>query len=130
MFNYVKVRRLENEKADLQHHLDKHKLMIEELNIKIKELEDYKLKYRVTKLYVDDDEALLEIFEAAKEKEKKQHDYLDELWRGQQQDHARNFDSARQASLDGLNNAGMGQVGFNTLSDLYNQQPGGIIRWP
>lgn len=39
------------------------------LKSEIEELEEYKLKYRIAKMYIDDDEALLELLEAEKSRE-------------------------------------------------------------
>ena len=48
--------------------IDVYKDRINQLESEISTLKDYKMKYEVTKMYVDDDEALLELFEVNKSK--------------------------------------------------------------
>ena len=49
--------------------IDVYKERNEQLEAEVEKLKGYKLKYEVTKLYVDDDEALLELFDIAKKNE-------------------------------------------------------------
>lgn len=58
-FNYDKIEKL-NET------IDTYKERNEQLEKEIREYKGYKLKYEVAKMYVEDDEALLEICEAVK----------------------------------------------------------------
>ena len=58
LFNHNKI-------DDLNRTLDTYKERNEQLEADVRLYKGYKLKYEVTKLYVEDDEALLELFEAA-----------------------------------------------------------------
>lgn len=59
LFNHDKI-------DDLNRTLDIYKERNEQLEDEVREYKGYKLKFEVTKLYVDDDEGLLELFELAK----------------------------------------------------------------
>ena len=63
LFNHDKI-------DDMQRTIDIYKERNSQLEKENMEYKGYKLKYEVTKLYVEDDEALLELFEVAKK-----HDY-------------------------------------------------------
>lgn len=63
LFNYDKIDRL-NERLEV------HRARTEQLESEVREYKGYKLKYEVTKLYVDDEEGLLELFEIAEKNEK------------------------------------------------------------
>ena len=54
---------------DLNRQLDTYRDRVKQLEEDVREYKGYKLKYEVTKLYVDDDEGLLELFDAAKSKD-------------------------------------------------------------
>lgn len=59
LFNHDKI-------ADMQRTLDIYKERNSQLEKENMEYKGYKLKYEVTKLYVEDDDALLELFDIAK----------------------------------------------------------------
>lgn len=62
LFNHDKI-------DDLNRNLDIYKERNEQLEKEVREYKGYKLKYEVTKLYVDDDEGLLELFDLAKNRD-------------------------------------------------------------
>lgn len=71
IFNHDQMATLRELANNLQDRLKDHVKTIDvyrernkQLEDQVKELESYKLKYEITKLYVEDDEALLELFEA------------------------------------------------------------------
>jgi hypothetical protein len=59
LFNHDKI-------DDQNRVIDIYKERNEQLEAELREYKGYKLKYEVTKLYVEDDEALLELLELAK----------------------------------------------------------------
>lgn len=59
LFNHDKI-------DDLNRNIDIYKERNEQLEAELREYKGYKLKYEVTKLYVEDDDALLELFDVAK----------------------------------------------------------------
>lgn len=62
LFNHDKLD--ENQRT-----IDIYKERNEQLEAEVREYKGYKLKYEVTKLYVEDDDALLELFDVAKKHE-------------------------------------------------------------
>lgn len=62
LFNHDKV-------DELSRTVEIYKERNKQLESEIKEYKGYKLKYEVTKLYVEDDEALIELFEVAKKRD-------------------------------------------------------------
>lgn len=69
LFNHDKI-------EELNRTLDIYKERNEQLEEEVRLYKGYKLKYEVTKLYVEDDEALLEILEAAQNPAKTQEQQL------------------------------------------------------
>ena len=63
LFNQDEIDRLNNK-------LEIHRARTEQLEAEVREYKGYKLKYEVTKLYIDDEEGLLELFEIAEKNEK------------------------------------------------------------
>lgn len=61
LFNQDKIERLN---AQLETYRDRNR----QLEQQVREYKGYKLKYEVVNLYIDDDEALLELFEIAEKK--------------------------------------------------------------
>ena len=78
----------------------------EQLEKELKEYKAYKLKYEVTKLYVEDDDALLELFEAAQKRDA----WLAERQRGGLADTRLQALQARQSNLAGLHGAQRGKL--------------------
>lgn len=93
LFNHDKI-------DDLSRTLDIYKERNEQLEYEVKEYKGYKLKFEVTKLYVDDDEGLLELFELAKN--------ADEYKRRLQDDGLFGSQAAMQQLAAGRANAGYG----------------------
>ena len=58
----------------MQRTIDIYKERNKQLEKENREYKGYKLKYEVTKLYVEDDEALLELFEVAKTRNQEQQE--------------------------------------------------------
>ena len=63
LFNQDEIDRLNNK-------LEIHRARTEQLEAEVREYKGYKLKYEVTKLYIDDEEGLLELFEIAEKNER------------------------------------------------------------
>lgn len=63
LFNQDEIDRLNNK-------LEIHRARTEQLEVEVREYKGYKLKYEVVKLYVDDEEGLLELFEIAEKNER------------------------------------------------------------
>jgi len=61
LFNYHKI-------DELERVMETYRARNQQLEEELREYKGYKLKYELAELYVNDDEALLEIFEAAEEK--------------------------------------------------------------
>lgn len=102
LFNYDKI-------DELNRTIEIYKERNSQLEKENKECKGYKLKYEVTKMYVEDDDALIEIFETAEECEK----YKSEMQSG----HAalrREF-NRQQAALGG------GAHGLSCMSGLLGQ---------
>ncbi len=57
LFNHDKI-------DELEQRLENYRARNEQLEQEVREYKGYKLKYEVTKLYVDDDEAVLELLDA------------------------------------------------------------------
>ena len=66
LFNHDKIDKLNNTR-------DMHMERIKQLELEVKEYKGYKLKYKVAKMYVNDDEGLLELFEIAEKAERFKH---------------------------------------------------------
>lgn len=69
LFNHDKI-------DELQKTIDIYKERNAQLEKEVKEYKGYKLKYEVTKLYVEDDEALLELLDAANKAEEREADNI------------------------------------------------------
>jgi hypothetical protein len=107
LFNHDKIDRLKDM-------LDTCEQRIQTLEALVEEGKGYKLKYRVTKLYVDDDEALLELFELAERNERDRVDHQETaLLR-------RASATSQQSALYGLSNQrGLQQAGLASLGSVF-----------
>jgi len=70
MFNFIHRLFNHDKIDDLNSTIEVYRGRNKQLEKEVEELKEYRLKYRVTKMYVDDDEALLELLDAAKKKER------------------------------------------------------------
>ena len=91
---------------NLNKQLDIYRDRVNQLEEDVREYKGYKLKYEVTKLYVDDDEGLLELFEAAKTNNNSESDALRRM---QAQQQGRAFSGLIQQSLFAGCGAAQGQ---------------------
>jgi len=62
LFNHHKI-------DDLKRVMETYRVRNQQLEDELREYKGYKLKYQVAQLYIEDDEAILEIFEAAQKVE-------------------------------------------------------------
>ena len=86
LFNHDKI-------DDMQRTIDIYKERNAQLEDENREYKGYKLKYEVTKLYVEDDDALIELFDAAKKHEAEMLD------RQRGNDRLRSMAAAQQAGI-------------------------------
>ena len=98
LFCYKKVKTLKAEVKKLEADIDVHINLVTQLEEKIQNMEDLELANKVLKMYIDDDEAVLELLEASKNKSR-----------------AESRISERQNALLGRYNtyAQMGRIGYN-----------------
>lgn len=94
--------------------IDTYRERNKQLEAEVREYKGYKLKFEVTKLYVEDDEALLELFEVAKNNEQhsasRQHHWLSD---------------GRQSAFGGARaTGGLGLAGLQNLTAAAAQQRG------
>jgi len=106
LFNHDKIDRLNQRLKEIDEAMTS-------MEAELREYKGYKLKYRVAKMYVDDDDALLELFDLAREKEREksvnQRQALYGLTAAQQQQMA--MASAHGAGQSSLGMLGMGALG-------------------
>lgn len=101
IFNKKELRRIE----ELEHKLEQYRKDNQHLRDENKRLEEFELKVKIMEMYVDDDEAILELLELKKEKERS-HDgirYANILAAQQQQSQA-------YGQLQGLSSLGQAQM--------------------
>jgi len=108
LFNHDKIDRLNQRLKEIDEAMTS-------MEAELREYKGYKLKYRVAKMYVDDDEALLELFDLAREKERgkssDQRQALYGLAAAQQQQMASAYQRGlRPMSLDMMGGAGLGRL--------------------
>ena len=100
LFNYDKIDKQ-------QETIDIYAERIDQLDAELREYKGYKLKYEVAKMYVEDDEALLELFELAK-KAKDQEQRV----RDQQEGLMRASLASQQSAAFGMMGAGISNQGL------------------
>jgi hypothetical protein len=102
LFNHDKIDRLNQRLKEIDEAMTS-------MEAELREYKGYKLKYRVAKMYVEDDEALLELFDLARQKERQtSSDQRQALAQQQQLAMA----SARGAGASSLGMLGMGGLGL------------------
>ena len=71
----------------LEFRLKRYETITESLEAQVKENKEYKLKYKIAKMYIDDDEALLELISTAQKKARNDSsgDYVFDRSQGQSQ---------------------------------------------
>jgi len=68
-FNKERVSALEKDLLVLKKEIEDSNTYSTQLEDRVKELEDYELKYEIAELYIKDDEAIMELLELKKEKD-------------------------------------------------------------